>query len=184
MDLFCGIGSIGMSLAQHCKHVYGFESSASAVADARQSMALSDISNVTIVHGNLAKVSATLGKKFPKPDVIVTGRMLSMLFLLCWCAVHALLMCYACFAHVLPLLCCACFAHVPPLCCSCAVHALLMCCLCLLHCLFLGAGTVRVDSILHAAWYQTPACLNAVAGLLVCFCKLGRSTSAVSCPLF
>ena len=131
MDLFCGTGSIGMSLAQHCKHVYGFEASATAVADARQSMAMNNISNVTFVHGDLAKVAAAMGKKYPKPDVIVTGSMLSTLSLLCWCAGHALLECCARFAHVHALLVrCACFAHKLPLLCCLAVRALPMCCIC------------------------------------------------------
>ncbi len=73
MDLFCGTGSIGLTLAQDCHHVYGFESTASSVADARRNAEVNGISNATFVHGDLTKVAAMMGKQYPNPDVIVTG---------------------------------------------------------------------------------------------------------------
>ena len=73
MDLFCGTGSIGLTLAKDCRHVYGFEVSASSVADARRNAEVNGISNATFVHGDLTQVAATMGKKYPGPDVIVTG---------------------------------------------------------------------------------------------------------------
>ena len=74
MDLFCGTGSIGLTLAQHCQHVYGFEVAASSIADAKQNAAMNNISNATFVQSDLTKVSASMGKHYPKPDVIVTGK--------------------------------------------------------------------------------------------------------------
>ncbi len=73
MDLFCGTGSIGLTVAKDCRHVYGFESTASSVADARRNAEVNGISNATFVHGDLTKVAALMGKKYPSPDVIVTG---------------------------------------------------------------------------------------------------------------
>lgn len=73
MDLFCGTGSIGLTLAKHCQHVYGFEVAASAVADAKRNAVLNHITNATFVGWDLTKVSASMGKRYPRPDVIVTG---------------------------------------------------------------------------------------------------------------
>jgi tRNA/tmRNA/rRNA uracil-C5-methylase (TrmA/RlmC/RlmD family) len=73
MDLFCGTGSIGLTLAKDCHHVYGFESTASSVVDARRNAEVNGISNATFVHGDLTKVAAMMGKQYPNPDVIVTG---------------------------------------------------------------------------------------------------------------
>lgn len=72
MDLFCGTGSIGLTLAKDCHHVYGFESAASSVADARHNAEVNGISNATFVHGDLTKVAAMMGKQYPNPDLIVT----------------------------------------------------------------------------------------------------------------
>ena len=76
MDLFCGTGSIGLTLAKDCRHVYGFEGSASSMADARRNAEVNGITNATFVHGDLTEVAATMGKKYPRPDVIVTGALL------------------------------------------------------------------------------------------------------------
>jgi len=53
--------------------VYGFESTASSVVDARRNAQVNGISNATFVHGDLTKVAAMMGKQYPNPDVIVTG---------------------------------------------------------------------------------------------------------------
>ena len=74
MDLFCGTGSIGLTLARHCHHVYGFEVASSSIADARRNAAINNISNVTFVQSNLIKASDNIQKCVPKPDVIVTGK--------------------------------------------------------------------------------------------------------------
>lgn len=72
MDLFCGTGSIGLTLAKHCRHVYGFEVAASSVADARRNANLNHISNATFVKWDLTKVSASMVSQYPRPDIIVT----------------------------------------------------------------------------------------------------------------
>ena len=75
MDLFCGTGSIGLTLAKHCLHVYGFEVAASSVADAKRNAAINNTTNATFLQGDLTKAAAVLGKQYPRPDVIVTGEM-------------------------------------------------------------------------------------------------------------
>ena len=75
MDMFCGTGSIALSLAKHCQHVFGFELAASSIADANRNAELNDIRNATFVQGDLTRVAATMGKKYPQPDVIVTGEL-------------------------------------------------------------------------------------------------------------
>lgn len=72
MDLFCGTGSIGLTLAKHCRHVYGFEVAASSIADARRNADLNHISNATFVKWDLTKVSASMVVQHPRPDIIVT----------------------------------------------------------------------------------------------------------------
>lgn len=74
MDLFCGTGSIGLTLAKHCRHVYGFEVAASSIADARRNADLNHISNATFVKWDLTKVSASMVVQHPRPDIIVTGK--------------------------------------------------------------------------------------------------------------
>ena len=73
MDLFCGTGSIGLTLAKHCHHVYGFEVAVSSIADAKRNAVINHITNATFVGWDLTKVSASMGKQYPGPDVIVTG---------------------------------------------------------------------------------------------------------------
>lgn len=97
VDLFCGTGSIGLSLAKRysllvelhscfqqeskkkvlfvlrVKHVYGFEVVAEAVSDAQRNAKLNGIQNATFVQGDLNKISDSFGKDFPKPDIVITG---------------------------------------------------------------------------------------------------------------
>eukprot|EP00850_Spirogloea_muscicola_P020913 SM000230S07349 [mRNA] locus=s230:173466:177175:+ [translate_table: standard] len=73
LDLFCGTGTIGLSLASKVRHVYGFELVAEAVADAWQNAESNSISNATFVQGDLGKLSNDFGASFPKPDVIIVG---------------------------------------------------------------------------------------------------------------
>ncbi|KAF3624868.1 putative 11S globulin subunit beta-like [Capsicum annuum] len=72
LDLFCGTGTIGLTLAQRVKHVYGFEVVAQAVSDARQNATLNCINNATFIEGDLNKVDATFASNLPKPDIVIT----------------------------------------------------------------------------------------------------------------
>ncbi|KAK4349884.1 hypothetical protein RND71_029197 [Anisodus tanguticus] len=72
LDLFCGTGTIGLTLAKRVKHVYGFEVVAQAVADARQNATLNCINNATFIEGDLNKIDSTFASSLPKPDIIIT----------------------------------------------------------------------------------------------------------------
>ncbi|KHG04504.1 RNA methyltransferase [Gossypium arboreum] len=72
LDLFCGTGTIGLTLAKKAKHVYGYEVVAQAVADAHRNAKLNGISNTTFVQGDLNKIDENFGKHFPKPDIVIS----------------------------------------------------------------------------------------------------------------
>lgn len=56
VDAYCGIGSISLTLARECRHVFGIEAAASAVEDARRNAALNAISNSTFIPGRVEDV--------------------------------------------------------------------------------------------------------------------------------
>ncbi|KAH6788186.1 RNA methyltransferase family protein [Perilla frutescens var. hirtella] len=72
LDLFCGTGTIGLTLAKKAKHVYGFEIADQAVTDARRNANLNGICNATFVQGDLNKIGENFGEYFPKPDLVIT----------------------------------------------------------------------------------------------------------------
>ncbi|KAL2937349.1 putative RNA methyltransferase CT0009 [Bienertia sinuspersici] len=73
LDLFCGTGTIGLTLAKSVKHVYGYEVVAQAISDAHQNADLNGIRNATFVQGDLNKIDENFGKSFPMPDVVISG---------------------------------------------------------------------------------------------------------------
>ncbi|XP_038693527.1 uncharacterized RNA methyltransferase BT_0643 [Tripterygium wilfordii] len=72
LDLFCGTGTIGLTLARRVNHVYGYEVVAQAISDARQNAKRNGINNATFVEGDLNKIDANFGDNFPKPDVVIS----------------------------------------------------------------------------------------------------------------
>lgn len=72
LDLFCGTGTIGLTLAKRVKHVYGYEVVPQAISDARLNAELNDICNATFVQGDLNKIDENFGNNFPKPDIIIS----------------------------------------------------------------------------------------------------------------
>ncbi|KAK8664314.1 hypothetical protein V6N13_084110 [Hibiscus sabdariffa] len=72
LDLFCGTGTIGLTLAKKAKHVYGYEVVPQAVADANKNAKLNGINNTTFVQGDLNKIDENFGKHFPKPDIVIS----------------------------------------------------------------------------------------------------------------
>ncbi|XP_074290085.1 uncharacterized protein LOC141616832 [Silene latifolia] len=72
LDLFCGTGTIGLTLARRAKHVYGYEVVAQAISDAHQNADLNGINNATFVQGDLNKIDENFGKSFPRPDVVIS----------------------------------------------------------------------------------------------------------------
>ncbi|XXG57155.1 hypothetical protein AAC387_Pa03g4384 [Persea americana] len=72
LDLFCGTGTIGLTLARGAKHVYGYEVVAQAISDARRNAEQNGIHNATFIQGDLNKVSDNFGKEFPRPDIVIS----------------------------------------------------------------------------------------------------------------
>jgi 23S rRNA (uracil1939-C5)-methyltransferase len=73
LDLFCGTGSIGLTMASHCRKVVGIELVADAVADAKRNAKRNKITNAEFAVGDLLRLKDSpiplLGKE--QPDVIV-----------------------------------------------------------------------------------------------------------------
>ncbi|GAB4842418.1 hypothetical protein Ancab_012390 [Ancistrocladus abbreviatus] len=72
LDLFCGTGTIGLTIAKRVKHVYGYEVVAQAISDARRNAELNGICNATFVQGDLNKIDDNFGKNFPQPHVVIS----------------------------------------------------------------------------------------------------------------
>ncbi|XP_062087612.1 uncharacterized protein LOC133794400 [Humulus lupulus] len=72
LDLFCGTGTIGLTLARRVKHVYGYEVVPQAISDARLNAELNGIHNATFVQGDLNKIDENFGNNFPRPDIVIS----------------------------------------------------------------------------------------------------------------
>lgn len=72
LDLFCGTGTIGLTLAKRVKHVYGYEMVPQAILDAHRNAELNDIGNATFVQGDLNKIDESFGQNFPRPDIVIS----------------------------------------------------------------------------------------------------------------
>jgi 23S rRNA (uracil1939-C5)-methyltransferase len=70
-DLYCGIGSIGLSLAPRAAGVLGLEVSAEAVADARRNATHNEITNATFEAADVRLALRPLLERSGRPDVIV-----------------------------------------------------------------------------------------------------------------
>jgi 23S rRNA (uracil1939-C5)-methyltransferase len=73
-DLYCGAGSIALSLAPHVRRVVGFELVSEAVHDAYTNCRLNGLDNCQFLAGDLkARIQETLGAASqPPPDVVIT----------------------------------------------------------------------------------------------------------------
>jgi 23S rRNA (uracil1939-C5)-methyltransferase len=71
IDAYSGIGTIGLSLADKVKHVYGVEIIEAAVENARKNATLNQLTNVTYVTGKAEQVMADWLADGVKPDVIL-----------------------------------------------------------------------------------------------------------------
>ncbi len=70
-DLFCGIGTIGLSLAGGAAEVWGVDSVAAAVADAEQNAAINGIDNARFVCADARLGITPLIEEAGRPDVVV-----------------------------------------------------------------------------------------------------------------
>ena len=70
-DLFCGIGTITLSLARHAGEVWGLESVPEAIADAEHNAAVNEIENARFVAADARLGIRPLIERAGSPDVVV-----------------------------------------------------------------------------------------------------------------
>jgi 23S rRNA (uracil1939-C5)-methyltransferase len=70
-DLYCGIGTIGLSLATRALTVWGIEISEESVACAIENAELNSLGNVAFFAGNVGEVLRELRERAGDPDVVV-----------------------------------------------------------------------------------------------------------------
>ncbi|MGZ5341444.1 MAG: 23S rRNA (uracil(1939)-C(5))-methyltransferase RlmD [Solirubrobacterales bacterium] len=70
-DLYCGIGTLGLSLAGRAKEVWGIELLPEAVADAERNADLNGIENAHFVTGDARTTIRSLVERSGKPDLVV-----------------------------------------------------------------------------------------------------------------
>ncbi len=70
-DLYCGTGTIGLSLAPHARKVWGLEISEEAVACAIENAELNGIENASFYAGNVGQTIEELVEQAGLPDVVV-----------------------------------------------------------------------------------------------------------------
>lgn len=71
VDAYCGIGTIGLTLAQDAKQVYGIEVIEEAVKDAENNAKLNNIENATFTAGLAEELLPKLVENGLQPDVVV-----------------------------------------------------------------------------------------------------------------
>jgi len=70
-DLYCGTGTIGLSLAAHAQHVWGVEISEEAVACAIENATANSVDNASFFAGNVGQSLEELRERSGAPDVVV-----------------------------------------------------------------------------------------------------------------
>lgn len=72
-DLYTGIGSIALSVANHCEKVVGIEQVEDAIMDAKENAKLNEMNNAHFYTGDVRDLfNPTLLDKYGKPDIIIT----------------------------------------------------------------------------------------------------------------
>jgi 23S rRNA (uracil1939-C5)-methyltransferase len=72
-DLYCGVGSLGIYMADSCKQVVGIELIAEAIADAGKNAALNNMMNTKFVVGQVEMLlDPGFIQQYGRPDVIIT----------------------------------------------------------------------------------------------------------------
>ncbi|NLA77385.1 MAG: 23S rRNA (uracil(1939)-C(5))-methyltransferase RlmD [Clostridiales bacterium] len=72
LDMYCGAGTIGLSLARSAKLVIGAEIVPEAVEDAKVNARINGIENAEFICADAAKAALALKERGLKPDVIIT----------------------------------------------------------------------------------------------------------------
>ena len=72
IDLYCGIGTVGITISDSAEKLIGCEIIPEAVENARENARLNNIPNAEFICGDAAKVSEKLAERGLAPDIIVT----------------------------------------------------------------------------------------------------------------
>lgn len=72
LDLYCGVGTIGLTMAGQVKKLTGVEIVPEAIADAKKNAEKNGITNAEFICGDAARAAAELGRRGELPDVIIT----------------------------------------------------------------------------------------------------------------
>lgn len=71
MDLYCGAGTIGLSMADKTKEIIGVEIVPEAIEDAKINAEINGINNARFICGDAAQAAETLKAEGIRPDVII-----------------------------------------------------------------------------------------------------------------
>lgn len=71
LDLYCGAGTIGMSMADRCRELIGVEIIPEAIKNAKQNAERNGVHNARFLCGDATKAAETLRAEGIRPDVIV-----------------------------------------------------------------------------------------------------------------
>ena len=71
LDLYCGAGTIGLSMAKNAKEIIGVEIVPEAIEDAKINAELNKIENARFICGDAAQAAETLKSEGIRPDVII-----------------------------------------------------------------------------------------------------------------
>lgn len=71
LDIYCGVGSIGLFLAGGAKEVIGIESNASAIQDTQENAVINDVRNARFHKGSAEIILPQMVQKGLKADVVV-----------------------------------------------------------------------------------------------------------------
>ena len=71
LDLYCGAGTIGLSMAHKARRLLGVEIVPEAVENARQNALLNHVENAEFFCGDAAQAARMLADRGERPDVIV-----------------------------------------------------------------------------------------------------------------
>ncbi|MBQ8001157.1 MAG: 23S rRNA (uracil(1939)-C(5))-methyltransferase RlmD [Ruminococcus sp.] len=71
IDLYCGTGTIGLSMANKCKSLIGVEIVPKAIEDAKKNAELNGIDNARFICGDASDAASQLEREGIKPDVVI-----------------------------------------------------------------------------------------------------------------
>lgn len=71
LDLYCGVGSIGISLSDHADHVMGVEIVPQAVEDAQRNANINGLNNISFLCADAGEAAQKLCDEGKRPDAII-----------------------------------------------------------------------------------------------------------------